>query len=71
MSMKSIAEIGLKIAARTREYYHYTGVSAELERRGAGSSRPHLAWAVRSTQPREKIFAEFGPEGRSSPTNHS
>jgi hypothetical protein len=45
--MKSIAEIGLKIPAATREYYRYTGVSAELERRGAGCSRPELTWAAR------------------------
>ncbi|MGA2046382.1 MAG: hypothetical protein ABSG96_01765 [Terracidiphilus sp.] len=48
--MKSIADIGLKITARTREYYRYTGVSAELERRGAGSSRPKLAWVHRQRE---------------------
>ena len=28
-----------------REYFHYHGISADLERRGFGSSR--LAWAIR------------------------
>lgn len=41
--MRSTAQIGLKITAATREYYRYTGPSADLERRGAGSSRPELA----------------------------
>jgi len=45
--MKTIKEIGMKIAAAQREYFRYTGVSAELERQGAGSSRPELAWAAR------------------------
>jgi hypothetical protein len=37
--MKSPTEIGLKITAALREYYRYTGVSARLEQRGAGSLR--------------------------------
>jgi hypothetical protein len=45
--MKSVGEIGMKITLAQREYYRYTGASAELERRGAGSSRPELAWARR------------------------
>jgi hypothetical protein len=48
--MKSAGEIGLKITAATREYYRYTGVSAEMERRGMGSSRPELAWTRRVKQ---------------------
>ncbi len=36
-----------KITPAQREYYHYRGISAELERRGCGSSRPALAWSVR------------------------
>jgi hypothetical protein len=39
-----------KITPALREYYHYRGVSAELERRGYGSSRPELAWANRQKQ---------------------
>ena len=33
-----------------REYFHYHGISADLERRGLGSSRPELAWAIRQKQ---------------------
>ncbi len=57
--MKSVREIGLKITARTREYYRYTGVSAELERSGAGSSGPELPWLRRSKREAE--------EGRTTP----
>jgi hypothetical protein len=71
MRMKSIADIGLKITARTREYYRYTDVSADLERRGAGSSRHQLAWAVRSTPPREKVSADIGPVDPINRAKHS
>jgi hypothetical protein len=50
MRMKSVGEIGLKITSAQREYFRYTGASAELQRRGAGSSRPNLAWVRRSKQ---------------------
>jgi hypothetical protein len=50
MRMKSVGEIGLKISSALREYFRYTGASAELEQRGAGSSRPDLAWVRRSKQ---------------------
>jgi hypothetical protein len=56
--MKSIREIGLKITSAQREYFRYTGASAELERRGAGSSRPENAWLRRSSQQAQEI----GPE---------
>jgi hypothetical protein len=52
--MKSTGEIGLKIPSAQREYYRYTGASAQLERRGAGSSRPELAWARRQKQETEQ-----------------
>jgi hypothetical protein len=39
-----------KITGALREYYRYSGVSAELERLGYGSSRPELAWANRQKQ---------------------
>jgi hypothetical protein len=39
-----------KITPSLREYYNYRGISAELERRGFGSSRPQLVWAVRHKQ---------------------
>jgi hypothetical protein len=45
--MKSTGEIGLKITAAQRDYFRYTGRSAEVERQGAGCSRPALAWVVR------------------------
>jgi hypothetical protein len=45
--MKSTGEIGLTIRSAQREYYRYTGVSAQLEQRGAGSSRAELAWVSR------------------------
>jgi hypothetical protein len=39
-----------KIAPSLRENFNYRGISAELERRGYGSSRPDLAWPVRQKQ---------------------
>jgi hypothetical protein len=45
--MKTVGEIGLKITSALREFYRYTGASAALERRGAGSSRFELAWVSR------------------------
>ncbi len=39
-----------KITLSQREYFNYRGISAELERRGYGSSRPQLAWAIRQKQ---------------------
>jgi hypothetical protein len=59
MGMKSVGEIGLKITAAQREYFRYTGPSAELERRGAGTSRPDLAWVRRSKQQAQEIRAEI------------
>ena len=41
---------GLKITAAQREYFRHTGSSAELERRGMGTSRPELAWSRRLAQ---------------------
>jgi hypothetical protein len=38
------------ITPALREYFHYQGISADLERRGFGSSRPQLAWAIRQKQ---------------------
>jgi hypothetical protein len=32
-----------KITPSLREYYNYRGISAEVERRGFGSSRPQFA----------------------------
>ncbi len=52
--MKTVKEIGLKITAAQRENFRYTGISAELERRGAGTSRPELAWVRRKKQQQEE-----------------
>ena len=49
--MKSISEFGLKITSATREYYRYTGESAEVEKRGAGCSPPALSWVQRTVCP--------------------
>lgn len=46
--MKSTGEMGLKITLEQREFYRYGGAAAELERRGAGSSRASLAWVTRA-----------------------
>lgn len=65
--MKSTGEIGLKITSAQREYYRYTGVSAQLERIGAGSSRPELAWIRRQKQESEQGSpAPSGPARRSN-----
>lgn len=64
--MKSTGEIGMKIRAATLEFYRHTGNSAELERRGAGSSRPDLARVVRERKQDSPKSAEAdataGPE---------
>jgi len=50
-----------KITHAQREYFRYQGVSAELERRGYGSSRPEFAWANRlKTQNTEASLANRG-----------
>jgi len=40
MAMDSVQRFGVKITGAEREYYRYTGVSAEVERSGHGSN-PH------------------------------
>ena len=47
-----------KITAAQRKYYRYRGVSAELEQRGLGCSRPELAWANRQRQSEPARSAE-------------
>jgi len=56
----------LKITAATREYYRYTGPSAELERRGAGTSRPELAWAERDLDQLAELTQTQEREGKVS-----
>ena len=58
--MRSVGEIGMKITQAQREYFRYTGVSAELERRGAGCSLPELTWARRSESQTEPVPAKPG-----------
>lgn len=48
--MKSAAGTGLKITAAQREYFRYTGSSAEVERRGMGTSRSEFTWSRRHAQ---------------------
>jgi antitoxin (DNA-binding transcriptional repressor) of toxin-antitoxin stability system len=62
MGMKSTADIGMKITSRMREYYRYTGVSAELEKRGSGCSRPELAWVHRHTEQLDSETEERSPK---------
>ena len=65
MRRKTVEEIGLKITASQREYFRYTGPSAELERRGAGTSRPELAWVHRQKRENEQrhgMGAEQSPK---------
>lgn len=52
--MKTTKEIGMKISAAQRENFHYKGVSAELERRGAGASQPKLTWVRRAIKQEEE-----------------
>jgi hypothetical protein len=47
MRMKTVKETGMKISGAQREYFRYSGASADLERRGAGSSRSAVAWVRR------------------------
>jgi hypothetical protein len=71
MHMKSVGVIGLKITSTLREYYRYTGESAELERRGAGSSRPDLAWVRRSKQKDGENRSESEPDADGHTANQS
>jgi hypothetical protein len=71
MRMKSVGEIGLKITSALREYYRYTGASAELEQRGAGSSRPDLAWVRRSKQQDREGRSESEPDAGNNTANQS
>jgi len=48
----------LKITPTLREYFHYRGVSGDLERRGFGSSRPQLAWAIRQKKDAQEKSAD-------------
>lgn len=47
-----------RLTRAVREYFRYSGVSADVERRGFGSSRPAFSWSNRtkgsSTAPSEE-----------------
>jgi hypothetical protein len=59
MGVNSIGEIGLKITAAQREYFRYTGTSAELEQRGGGSSRADRAWMRRLERENERVSCDL------------
>ena len=60
-----------KITPALREYFHYQGISADLERRGFGSSRPRLAWAVRQEQHEPETLLDDRNKGVSSSSPNS
>lgn len=37
-----------RLTRAVREYFRYTGISADIEKGGFGSSRPRFAWANRT-----------------------
>jgi hypothetical protein len=51
-----------KITPSLREHFNYRGISAELEQRGYGSSRPQLAWAIRQKQHEPEKTVENHPK---------
>jgi hypothetical protein len=69
--MNSVGEIGLKITPAQCEYFRYTGASAELERRGAGTSRPDLAWVRRARQLDQNLRAEPQPKTENTSQDQS
>ena len=69
--MKATGEIGMKITAAQREYFRYTGVSAEAERRGMGASRPELAWARGAKQQDEEQMHAGSPAADQSGPDQS
>ena len=68
--MRSILEIGLKIKASTLEYYRYTGISADVERRGLGSSRKELARAKRQEPPDAERNCDSDPKAGTASQIH-
>jgi hypothetical protein len=52
---------GIKITAAQREYYRYTGVSEEVERRGRGSNSHDFTHAPKDEQQKDgKLTWESG-----------
>lgn len=60
--MRSTRELGMKITSAQREYFRYTGFTADVERRGAGASRPELAWRVRIQAPFQSSSSDARPQ---------
>ena len=48
-----VGEFGVKITSAQREYYRYTGVSADIERQGTGSNW-HDAAQPRANERRQR-----------------
>jgi len=61
--MSSLSTPGLKITLAQREYFRYTGISAERVRLGFGAARLEAAWA------RRRLDAQ-SPAGQ-APNSHS
>jgi len=59
--MSSLSTPGLKIALAQREYFRYTGISADLERRGFGASRVENVWAWRCPDPQSPPLPAANP----------
>jgi len=54
MARDSVQRFGMKITGAQREYYRYTDVSAEVERRGCGSNTHDFTRLLREQQPVKK-----------------
>lgn len=63
--------VGLKISSAQREYYRYTGISADIERRGAGKNSLDFTRLVsreeRQVQINNQAIAVDNPPGFRSP----
>lgn len=69
--MKTTGEIGLKIGAKTREYYRYTGNSAEAEKAGRGASHVERFQELAIREQTQGADANPGaqPDGREKPNS--
>lgn len=64
--MRTTRELGLKITAAQREYFRYTGSSAEAEHRGAGCSHPERTWIDLNSDARISDSAPDSPNRTTS-----
>lgn len=64
-----------RLTRAVREYFRYTGISADMEKRGLGCSRPALAWANRAgvagAPARAGTGAPANPAKSADQTQHS